>query len=62
MYQDDPPRQKSDAIRPGEDLSDFSIDGLKERKTLLQEEIRRIDATIESKQKGRQAAESVFKT
>ena len=62
MYQDDPPREKPGAIRPGEDLSDFSIDGLEERKTLLLEEIKRIDDMISSKQKGRLDAEAVFKS
>ena len=61
MYQDDAPRKKSDAIRPGEDLSDFSIEGLEERKSLLEEEIKRIEETITSKQIGREAAEAVFK-
>jgi uncharacterized small protein (DUF1192 family) len=62
MFEDDlPAKRDTTAIVPGEDLSDFSIEALEERKQAIVDEIARIDAMIRSKQAGRQAAESVFK-
>lgn len=61
MFHDDPPPEKTGAIRPGEDLDGFSIEGLEERKALLLEEIKRIETAITSKQKGLAAADAVFK-
>ncbi|WP_421788935.1 DUF1192 domain-containing protein [Hyphobacterium sp.] len=62
MFEDDSPsKPNSDAIVPGEDLSDFSIEALEERKAAIEAEISRIDAVIASKQSGRAAAEAVFK-
>ncbi|MCF8879982.1 DUF1192 domain-containing protein [Hyphobacterium sp. SN044] len=48
-------------ITPGEDLSEFSVEGLKERVELLNSEIARAEAMIQSKTAGRAAAESVFR-
>ena len=48
-------------ITPGEDLSGLSLEDLAERRSLLEEEIRRIDAMTEKKQAGRSAADAVFK-
>jgi len=48
-------------IIPGEDLSDFSIEALAERKALLENEIQRIDDITEKKHAGRSAADAVFK-
>ena len=62
MFEDDlPTKAGKDAIIPGEDLSDFSIEALETRKQKLTEEIARIDTMIGSKQSGRAAAESFFK-
>lgn len=62
MFEDDAPTKPNpDAIVPGEDLSDFSIEALEERKAAITEEISRIEAMIASKQSGRAAAEAVFK-
>ena len=49
------------AIIPGEDLTALSLEDLAERRRLLEEEIRRIDATTQNKQAGRSAADAVFK-
>ncbi|GJL98166.1 MAG: hypothetical protein DHS20C06_19830 [Hyphobacterium sp.] len=62
MFEDDAPQKTpSSAIIPGEDLSEFSIESLQERRGLIESEIARIDAMISSKQSGLQAAESFFK-
>jgi uncharacterized small protein (DUF1192 family) len=62
MFEDDAPQKTmSSAIIPGEDLSEFSIEDLRERRSLIEAEIARIDAAISSKQSGLQAAESFFK-
>ena len=45
-----------------EDLSSLSLDELGKRKTQLEAEIARIENMLHSKDKSRQAAESVFKT
>lgn len=64
MFHDDdtaastPPKE---AIIPGEDLSELSLDDLAERRALLEAELRRIDAVTEKKQAGRSAADAVFK-
>lgn len=49
-------------ITPGEDLSALSLDDLAERRALIEAEIQRIDAIVEHKKAGKQAAESVFRT
>lgn len=62
MFEDDLPQSKAeDAIIPGEDLSDFSVEALEERRELLTAEIERISKMIASKQSGRAAAEAFFK-
>lgn len=62
MFEDDLPQSKpEDAIIPGEDLSDLSIEALQARRDLLSAEIERIGKMIESKQSGRDAAEAFFK-
>lgn len=62
MFEDDlPAKTDRDTIIPGEDLSDFSIEALEERKAALIGEIARIEQTIESKQSDRVAAESIFR-
>ncbi|MEE2525603.1 DUF1192 domain-containing protein [Hyphobacterium sp. HN65] len=62
MFEDDlPTKANTDAIIPGEDLSEFSIEALEERKAALTGEIARIETMINSKQSGRAAAESFFK-
>lgn len=49
------------AIIPGEDLSALSLEDLAERRTLLEAELKRIDAMTQKKQAGRSAADAVFK-
>lgn len=62
MFDDDTPlKNKSNGIIPGEDLSEFSIEELKERRDSIDGEIKRIDAMIDSKQSGREVAESIFR-
>jgi len=62
MFEDDAPlKANSNTIIPGEDLSEFSIEGLQERRDVIEDEIKRIDEMIASKQSGREAAESIFK-
>jgi uncharacterized small protein (DUF1192 family) len=48
-------------ITPGEDLSDYSIEALAERRDLLKLEIQRIDEITDKKHAGRSAAEAIFK-
>ena len=45
-----------------EDLSSLSLDELRERKAQLEAEIARIENMLNSKDKSREAAESVFKS
>lgn len=64
MFHDDdtaattPPK---DAIIPGEDLTALSLEDLATRRSLLEAELRRIDAMTDAKQAGRSAADAVFK-
>ena len=55
------PRQGQTVALSKQDLSNFSIEGLKERIAELKAEIVRCETLIESKQGSRQDAESVFK-
>ena len=48
------------AIIPGEDLDGFSLESLAERRKILQDEIKRIDAAEKKKRSGRDEAEAVF--
>lgn len=60
---DDLPRKPDrHVITPGEDLSALSLDDLAERRALIEAEIQRIDAIVEHKKAGKQAAESIFRT
>lgn len=62
MFDEDAPLKKnSSAIIPGEDLSEFSIESLQERRDVIEAEIARIDEMIAFKQSGRAAAESIFR-
>lgn len=56
-----PLRTGRNVISPGEDLSEFSVEGLRERVALLKGEIERAEAMIRSKTAGLEAAESVFR-
>ncbi len=61
MFDEDAPLKKiSNAIIPGEDLSEFSIESLQDRRETIEAEITRIEEMIAFKQSGRAAAESVF--
>lgn len=62
MFDEDAPLGKNpNVIIPGEDLSEFSIEGLKERRLSIESEITRIDEMIASKQSGLEVAESIFR-
>jgi uncharacterized small protein (DUF1192 family) len=57
---DDRPRKKPKP-EPGENLADLSVDELKARITLYQDEIARLAQEIETKEKHRKAADSFFR-
>ena len=59
--EDDRPKKKL-AHELGCDLTLLSADELKDRITLLQEEIARLEAERQRKQAGRTAAESLFRS
>jgi uncharacterized small protein (DUF1192 family) len=61
MFEEERPRAKS-AITPGEDLSEFSVEGLKERVEALRAEIARAEAMIASKSSHAEAAAAFFST
>ncbi|NMA99723.1 MAG: DUF1192 domain-containing protein [Phyllobacteriaceae bacterium] len=58
---DDDIVRKKPVLEVGMVLDALSIDELHERIALLREEIARIEGAIESKTKGRAAADAVFK-
>lgn len=60
--EEDAQAKKAQEIVIGADLSSISVDELKERITLLEEEIVRIRTEITAKQSSRDAAESVFRS
>lgn len=60
MDEDDRPKKKI-AHEIGQDLSLLSVAELRERITLLREEIARLEATITNKEASRNAAEGFFK-
>ena len=57
---DDRPRKQAKPM-PGEILADLSVDELKARIALYQEEIARLTQEIEAKEKHRKAADSFFR-
>ena len=61
VFEDDVPEKNKMVITPGEDLSVFGLEQLSERKEILQEEIRRIDAITAQKRDGLADAESLFR-
>ena len=60
--EEDAQAKKAQEIVIGADLLSISVDELKERITLLEEEIVRIRTEIAAKQSSRDAAESVFRS
>ena len=60
VFEDDRPRPKPKAS-PGEDLSLLSLDELRERIALYQEEIGRLERDIAAKQSSRASADAFFK-
>lgn len=56
---DQPKRQPAHEI--GQDLATLSLDELAARITALQDEIRRLEAAIRTKQAGAAAADAVFR-
>lgn len=61
LFDDDRPK-KPTAHEVGCDLAMLSVDELKKRITLLQEEISRLEADITRKSAGREAAENLFRS
>ena len=57
----DEDRPKPSGIMIGEDLSLLSIDELRERISLCEQEIARIKSELESKKSGLSAAEAIFR-
>ncbi len=62
MVHDDEPRDKGDAIKPGEDLEIYGVEQLAERMDSLKAELVRTQAMLEKKKSGLAAADSLFKT
>jgi uncharacterized small protein (DUF1192 family) len=60
MIIDEEPRKRSAGHEIGCDLSAISADELRHRITLLEAEITRIKAEIDSKEAGKRAADSLF--
>lgn len=60
MFEDEP-QKKPLAHEIGCDLSLISVDELQERIALLQQEIKRLEAEKSSKEKSKNAAESLFR-
>ena len=60
MFDDDRPIKKT-SHEIGADLSTLSVDELKARIALLNEEIARIEAVVASKSSSRSTAESLFR-
>jgi len=60
LFDEDKPVKKT-SHEIGADLSALSVDELKKRVALLQQEIARIDAEITAKSSSRNVAESLFK-
>jgi len=58
---DERPTPTSPAIQPGGDVSRLSEQEIAERITLLQGEIRRLEAALTAKRASREAASAVFK-
>ena len=61
MFNEDEIRKPKSAHVVGEDLSSLSIEELGERITVLQDEIKRIEAARAAKQASMQAANSIFR-
>lgn len=62
MFHDEPLTSRTDALVPGEDLSELGIEQLNERLEVLRQEMGRTEAAIKQKKAGRSAAEAFFKT
>jgi uncharacterized small protein (DUF1192 family) len=60
MFEDEPKKPKA-AFIPGQDVSLFSVDDLRETVDLLKGEIARLEAAIAAKQGVKASAESLFK-
>lgn len=62
MFHDEPLTSPSEAILPGEDLSELGVEQLTERLEVLRQEMGRTEAAIKQKKAGLSAAEAFFKT
>jgi uncharacterized small protein (DUF1192 family) len=60
MLDDELPKKKPTAS-PGENLADLSVDELKARIALYENEIARLKQEIDAKEKHRQAADAFFR-
>lgn len=61
MEPDEPRDIRETAIIPGEDLSLLGVEQLKAREQALMDELERTRATVERKQAGLAAADSLFR-
>jgi uncharacterized small protein (DUF1192 family) len=62
MFLDDDRPKKPAAAQPGEKLDDLSVDELRARIALYQEEITRLEGEITAKKAHRKAADSFFRS
>lgn len=62
MFHDEPLTSRTEAIIPGEDLSELGVEQLTERLEVLRQEMGRAEAAIKQKKAGLSAAEAFFKT
>ncbi|WP_375548109.1 DUF1192 domain-containing protein [Oceanicaulis alexandrii] len=60
MFQDEPLTSRTEAITPGEDLSDLGVEQLTERLETLRQEMARTESAIKDKKAGLSAAEAFF--
>ncbi len=62
MFHDEPLTSRTEALVPGEDLSELGVEQLNERLEILRQEMGRTEAAIKQKKAGLSAAEAFFKT
>lgn len=62
MIHDDEPRDKGEALTPGDDLEILGVEQLADRIATLKAELVRTEAMLTKKKSGLAAADSLFKT
>ena len=62
MFHDEPLTSKTEAIIPGEDLTELGVEQLSERLNILRDEIERTQDMMEKKKTGLSQAQAFFKT